>query len=526
MIPFDSLEDLLTSEEGFKLATITPLQRALCWVIEGKPIPEVLWGLDEVSDSFGGVQPKYLTNEIMLLCGIRCGKTLFCAAAAVWCAFTVDVSATAGVFLKEGETPRVSVVSATVDNAEETMRYIKGAFNSSQFLQAMLARPFTDGSDTVTIRHPSGCDIDICVAAMSSAGVSLTSRWCASVIFDEAPRMASEDDGKINLEQQVKAVRLRVLKRGWIMYIGSPVGAKGYVYETYEANWKKEDQKCVIVKAFSFRMNPYYWTPEEVALAEKRDPDTARTDIYAEFSDPLTQFFSQAVISQCTRAEPIAIPYEHGRRYVAVMDPAATTNAWTFGIAESADNRKFRVVYVCQWRGSKTEPLSPKAVLAEIAPILKSYKIETVLSDQYMAPAIIDLALDQGFGVSPLTITQQNKTKMYLALLARMEGNDVELPPDPFVKKDFLNVKKKHGRGGVQIVLIETPDGRHADYAAMLALLCGGYLESYDLDAKPSDAPKDPTVDDPYEALLEEEGSWDPNNDDIPQNAVFLEELG
>lgn len=523
MIPFDSLEDLLTSDHGFRLTTITPLQRALCWVIEGKPIPDELWALEDVHQSFGGIRPRYLTNEIMLLCGIRCGKTLFCAATAVWCAMTVDVSEAAGVFLKAGETPRVSVVSATTDNAEETMKYIRGAFTESPFLQAMLVGDIGTG-DTVTIRHPDGCNIDICVAAMSSAGVNLTSRWCATVIFDEAPRMASEDEGKINIEAEVKAVRLRVLKGGWIMYIGSPIGAKGYVFDTYEANWSKDNQKCVIVQAFSYRMNPYYWTPEVCAEAERKDPDTYRTDVLAQFSDPETQLFSQAVVKQCLRDEPLVIPYEQGRRYVAVMDPAATTNAWTFCIAESADNRKFRVVLIRQWRGSKTEPLSPKAVLSEMIPICKSYKIETVLSDQFMAPAIVDLAMDQGMGISPITITQQNKTKMHLALLARMEAKDVELPNDTLLKRDFANVKKLSRRAGVQIILVETADGRHADYEAMLALLCGGYLEEYELNKPEEKGPKDPTIDDPYEALLEQEAAWNPDHDDYPHDAYFLEE--
>ena len=527
LFPFDSLEDLFTSEMGFGVTTASKLQRAICWLLQGEQIPDELWGLEEVSDSFGGVRPTPgALQVVMLLCGIRCGKTLLCACAAVWAAFTVDLSHGAGIRLRPGEVPRVSVVSATTDNADETLKYITGAFLESPVLRAMLAIDPMVG-DTVSVRHPSGHRVDIKVAAMSSKGVNLVSRWCASVIFDEAPRMASEDEGVINIKEQVSAVRLRLLRNAWIMFVGSPVGAKGYIYEQYEENWRKPEQKMVVIKAFSYRMNPITWTPAECKKAELADPDTYNCDVLANFRDPETQLFSAAVLDQCTRPGPLVVPFEKGKRYVAVMDPAATTNAWTFGIAESPDNRIFRVCYVAQWRGSKTEPLSPKRVLADIKPICDSYEVKVILSDQFMASAIIDIALDMDLGISPITVTQQNKSKMYLALLARAETAELELPPDPMVRRDFMNVKKRYSKGAVQIIPVETADGRHADYAAMLALLCGGYLDAYELDTTDKKELRS-EMDDPYEALLEAElrgEDFDPMFDDPPADAFYYEDL-
>jgi hypothetical protein len=505
ILPFESLEDLLTNEFGFGLGDkITPVQRSICKVLDYKEIPDDLWSIEDVKDTYHGIRPiPGNCNEIELLCGIRCGKTLICAAAGIWAALSVQTTAENGIHLRAGETPRVSIVSATTDNAEETLKYIVGAFTESPFLSAMLAKKITGSS--VLINHPNGHRVEIKVSAMSSRGVNLVSRWCASVIFDEAPRMASEDEGVINLEAQVKAVRMRLLKGAWIMYLGSPVGRTGYVFDLYEANKGNVEQKCIIVQAYSFRMNPEYWTPERCKELEEKDPDTYKTDVLAQFADPEAQFFSHAVIEQCIRKEPLVIPFERGKRYMAVMDPAATTNAWTFCIAESPDNRKFRVVYNAQWQGSQTEPLSPKKILAEILPICQSYEIETIISDQYQAPAIRDLAFDIGLGLSEVTITKINKNKNYLSLLARMEAKEVELPNDKLVKKDFANVKKRYSKGEINIVPIETPDGRHCDYAAMLALLIGRYLDAYEIDKKP--VQKTISIhDDPYEMemMLEE----------------------
>lgn len=494
MIPFASLEDLLTSELGFGLTTASPLQRAVCWLLQGEAIPTELWntpmgpGEPPVSEAFGGVMPKPGSPEVILLCGVRGAKSLIASAACVWKALTADLSATAGLSMRQGEVPRVSLVSRLKDNARENFNYIVGAITQSWALSPFLAREPT--ADLIELRHPSGQKVAIKVIAMTGTGVSLVSRWSVSVIFDEAPRMASEDDGVVNLEEQVRAVRSRLIKGGVIMYIGSAYGAKGFVYDMYEKNWKKPDSMVPVVKAFGHWMNPVWWTLQRRLELEATDPDAYRNDVLCEFRDPESQLFPAHVLDACLRKTDLVIPYEEGKRYVAVMDPAATTNAWTFGIAESPDNRKFRVVYTRQWRALKNESLSPKAVLLEIKEICDGYRVPSVLSDQWSSDAHRDIASDLGLGIATLNITQANKTRMWLALLMRAESGLLDVPNVPNMRQDFMNVVKRLGRGTLpQIVMKVTADGRHADFAAMLALLCGGYLDAYELD-KPPDKPK------------------------------------
>lgn len=493
LIPFASLEDLLTSELGFGLTTASPLQRAVCWLLQGEAIPRDLWdapmgdGEPPVSAAFGEVMPQPGSTEVLLLCGVRGAKTLIASAACVWKALTADLSSTAGLSMRQGEVPRVSLVSRLVDNARESYNYIVGAMTQSWALRPFLARE--PKADLIELLHPSGQRVAIKVIAMTSSGVSLVSRWAVSVIFDEAPRMASEDDGVVNLEEQVRAVRSRLIKGGVIMYIGSAYGAKGFVYDLYEKNWSKQDSKVPVVKALAFWMNPVYWTPERCRELEEKDPDAYGNDVLCKFRDPESQLFPAHVLDACLRKENFVIPYEEGKRYVAVMDPAATTNAWTFGIAESPDNRKFRVVYTRQWKALKGESLSPKSVLLEIKETCDGYRIPSVLSDQFSSDAHRDIAADLGLGIATLNITGANKTRMWLALLMRAEAGLLDVPNVPNMRQDFMNVVKRLGRGTLpQIVLKLTADGRHADYAAMLALLCGGYLDAYETDKPPERA--------------------------------------
>jgi len=484
VLPFESLEELLTSEFGFGLKTATPVQRAVCWIIQNGTIPDRLWDSLHVQQSFGGIRPEKFQPEILLLCGIRSAKTLICAAACVWLALTVNLTAASGLSMRKGERPAVFFVSRNMENAREAMNYVVGALQGSFFLRGfMVGKP---KADSVVLQHPSGTHIVIRVVAMSTTGVTLVSRWCVSVLFDEAPRMASEDEGKVNLKEQVQAVRARVLKGGVIFFVGSPYGAKGYVYDLFSRHWQKPGAPVTIVRARGSHMNPVYWNPAFCAELQARDQDTFRTDEMAEFRDPEEQLYSVITLEQMFRRRELVIPYDPEKRYAAAMDPGESNNAWTFGIVETPDNRRFTCVYACEWRGSKTEPLSPKRVLTEVAAICAGYRVETVLSDQFMASALVDIGRDVGIGISPVKWTGENKTKFHLAMHARALEGQLDLPPIPEMRQDFIYLKRRlMTSGDARILLTETADGRHCDYASLLAALCGFYLDAY---ADPAEA--------------------------------------
>lgn len=522
LFPFLSLEELLTSDLGFGLSTATPLQRAVCWVLEGKQVPDHLW-TDEVKAACGGVMPGD-TDELVLLAGVRGGKTLICAAACVWYALTADLTGLSGLSLRAGEVPRVSLVSELMDNANESMNYIAGALE-----QSFVLKPYLWGEPKgglVNLRHPSGQKVAIKVIAMTSTGISLVSRWAIAVLFDEAPRMASESDGKVNLQEQVRAVRTRLVKGGRIMYVGSAYGDKGFVYDLVQENWQKPNAAVTVVRAYAFWMNPYHWTPERCAETQRTAPEDYDRDVLCNFQSHESQLFPRDLVDRCMRREPLALPREDGARYFAAMDPAATTNAWTFAVAKTPDNKRFTVVYGRQWRASGGESLAPKAILEEICDICQAYGVSTVLSDQWSSDAHRDLAQviaaerEVGFGISSITLSQPMKAKMHLSLLMRMEQGLVELPYSVDGINDLVNVKKLLGRGGnVQIVYTETADGRHCDWAGVFALLCGGYGDAYALEAPavkraPHDVPWYRRSEEEIEALEEQLATQDELYDD------------
>ncbi len=480
---FSSPEELLTNEHGFGLATATPLQRALVYVVCGQPIPEKYLSDPEIMEAFGGVVPK-LTKELILCSAIRCAKTLISVTGVTW--DTQHCRMPPG--LRPGETPRVSLVSKYTDQAEAAMAYLKGAFHESPALKLIL---LDMNSERILVRHPSGAPIEIMVIAGARSGTTLISRWMAGMIFDEAPRISSESDGVVNLEDMRTAVMGRVLDGSMIRYVGSPVGATGTIYKLVSENWQNPDQKITVVRAKGPAMNPSWWTPERCEWMRLNDPDGHKTDVLAEFLDPESSLFTHEEVERAMTLGTTYAP-ELGRKYTACMDPATRGNAWTLCIADTTDNRRYRVVFAKQWQGSQARPLNSIEVIREVKTYLDMYGVKSCLSDQWACDPIRDIARVEGLEISPIAWTTKLKTLSFLGLKARYAVGAIETVKSELIREDMLRVKKRiSGGGDVQIKFEETADGRHADFAPTIAMLCGSYIEESPAEAAATKDPDD-----------------------------------
>jgi hypothetical protein len=471
-------ELLLTDPAGFALVNATPLQRAIAWLVGTGSVPLRFWEDADVRVAFGDVRPtgETLIDEFGIVAGIRGGKTLMAAMAVAWATQHVDLDTGPGANMVRGEVPRVSIVSVSKDQADTAFGYLRGAFEGSPALRPLLIGDPT--ADTIMVRHPSGRPIEICVVAGSKAGSSLVGRWCAGVIFDEAPLMAL-DEGLVRLSEMATNVRPRMLAGARIMYIGSPWGNSGFIYDLFNQNFGKPNPTCTWVRARGWMLNPVAWTEENQARLKAKDERSYRLNCLAEFMDPESAMYASVSVDKAMARTELIRPPEPGKVYTAAIDPGFSSNSWTFVVAETEDNVRFDVVFATQWTGSGEAPLKAGDVFDEMLPTLVEYGCTgSVKTDQYAAPPLVEIALTKGIGLSPLTITKANKFKLYASVGVRLDSGYLSLPPIPEMRADLLNVKKRVTGDGIKAVLPETADGRHCDYAAALALLIGDYLES------------------------------------------------
>jgi hypothetical protein len=133
-------------------------------------------------------------------------------------------------------------------------------------------------------------------------------------------------------------------------------------------------------------------------------------------------------------------------------------------------------VWADEWLGSRHDPLDPGVVLAEIAGILASYGLTAVDSDQWMGDALIALGRQVGLSIVPWRLAERERAERYLAIRTRMDSNELELPPIAKMRTDLLHVRKRLTPGGMSVVLPQTSDGRHCDFAPTLMLVLSRLL--------------------------------------------------
>jgi hypothetical protein len=127
-----------------------------------------------------------------------------------------------------------------------------------------------------------------------------------------------------------------------------------------------------------------------------------------------------------------------------------------------------------RWTPYKGQKLNPKLVLAEIAELMRTYRIYVVYSDQYQLESLQQIMLDMGLSIEGIDFTQKSKVKVYGNLLQLVNQQkltlldaDLSLPAKVAVQELVqLERRTTHG-GGLQI---SAPDGKHDDMCSVIAL--------------------------------------------------------
>lgn len=472
-----TLEEFLTLPDGFGLTTATACQRAICKIADGRPLGR----LAEDADVVAMLAPEELRvgaleavreglgerpAEMAIIGPIRSAKSLTAAAASVRSARTADLTSP---MLKPGDVPRVSVVSTTTDGAKAVFGHIRESMLASPVMREWLLKEPT--KDTVTMAHASGRPVEIKVVAGSRAGATLVSRWSVGVVFDEAARMLGQDEGVVNLSDARHSVLGRMLGGSQIFYITSPWAPKGPIYEMAGRHWGKPSKQMVLLRCRGPAMNPVWWTPEKIEALKAADADAFKTECEGEFADAETSMFPFVLLEAATRKEPLELPPETGREYVAAMDPGTRGNSWTLVVATRAQGKRV-VAMARQWTGSRQDPLSPQKVLTETKEILAPYGVTVIETDQFAVDALRDIARPLGLALSLKAATKVSNVEMYTSLLARLQDGLIELPPVPAVHADLVAVKKVTTNGATGSFRIDLPrsgGGRHCDYAPSIA---------------------------------------------------------
>ncbi|MDB4987837.1 MAG: hypothetical protein JWN04_3015, partial [Myxococcaceae bacterium] len=455
-----TLERVLTGA-GFADVPASPLQRAICRAASGLPIGDI--DRELVERHFGCADlPTIKPRRVVLIAGIRGGKSLLSCCAAIHACLTADLSS-----LKPHELPRYAVIAPTVDAARATFVQLTGIVQSSPTL-----RTFLDGeptTDTLVIRRPDGRRVEIVVVAALRGGLSVRNRWLVGACLEECASFGSESSGAaVNAEDILAAAETRLLPGCQAWLISSPFGPVGILYELHARHFGRSGGTTLVVHAPTRALNPSF-PQSRIDEIRLESPDVAAREYDASWVDADSAFLPAVCIDAAIRESPMVRP---GTAFHAAMDPATRGNSWTLAVGwtvTSSDGLETRVVIAgCwQWTGSKSAPLSPRATLAEIATVLAPFGAQRIHVDGWSFDSLREHASAVG-----LTLEQHTggADQAYARLRTLLANGLIELPPHPIMRQDLLSIRQRATASGVKIHLPKTADGRHCDFAPSIAL--------------------------------------------------------
>ncbi len=288
------------------------------------------------------------------------------------------------------------------------------------------------------------------------------------VLCDEVAKWADADTGANPAAEVLASVRptMKTMPHARMVLSSSPMSTLDAHYDAYELG---ETDLQVVAQAPSWVANPTI-TEADCITEEPDEAKRAREYGAIPQAEAESSLLTDYLCERARRRIPQHwdLPYVHGHRYVAAMDPATRGNAWTLVIATKGSDGVRRMALAREWRGSPSRPLSPKAIMIEIQGHLAAYGLRWVTTDQAAVDYLKDLC-PRGVSLREAPWTQASKAVAYEHLLKIAQSDAFEMHPDPQVKADLLGIRKCFTRTGVQYVLAEV-HGRHADYAPSAAL--------------------------------------------------------
>jgi hypothetical protein len=457
-----TLEEIVVGQ-GFADLSASPLQLAICRVVDGRPLDGVI---DEATCErhFGAPElPCRRPQLVVLVCGVRGGKSFLVSCAAAHAALSADLSP-----LKHHELPRFVIVGPTVDAASATFKLLRGIVQSSPALQRLLVGEPT--ADTLVLERLDGRRVEIVVVAAQRGGLSVRNRWLVGFALEEVAQFgASETGAVVNAEEILHAAETRLLPgcQGWL--ISSPYGPQGLLHSLWKRHFGRPG-RVLVVHAPTRALNPSF-PQEQVEAIRAESPDVAAREYDATWLDADAAYYVAAMVDPATRVAPLQ---RRGRAVAAGMDPGTRGNSWTLAVAwperDPLNSKRERIIVgaVWSWTGSRAAPLSPRATLQEIARVLRAYGVTRIHVDSWSFDAMQDHAR-----AADLTLVEQpagERDLPYQQLHTLLANGDVELPPDPTLRMDLLSVRQRATTSGMKIHLPRTVNGRHCDHVPSVAL--------------------------------------------------------
>lgn len=447
--------------------------------------------------------PTLAPRIIIPRTGVRAGKSLISALgllkSVLTCKFrrppepheTPDADGMVGV--RAGEFVRAVIVGPTIAHSRAAMGHIVGTMKASAALKKLLVSTL---KNSCTVLRPDGNEVTIEAVAASAGGAGLRSTWLAGALFDEADFHDAED-AAVNLPEQVRAARPRLLAGAQMWIPSSPWTDAGPFHEMFTAAFGKPMvNETLAFHSDSRSMNPTLSRSDEAA-ERQRDPENAARE-YDAIPIPAgtSRFFPDDAIAKSVAvgrtAHLASLP---GTLHYSGSDLGFRKNSSALALSRY-ENRKVRLAYHEELRPTREASLKPSEVVRGFAKKCIEYGARTLRGDLHYADTAIEELQkfrDEFTGDKPrvpsfeeFEPSRDAQAALFAEFKRRMQEGLVELPDSPRLLSQMKATTSRPMPGGaIQIVL---PKQGHAHGDLLMAVVlsvCATPCEEPRAAAKP-----------------------------------------
>jgi hypothetical protein len=374
--------------------------------------------------------PTQRVKELFVIAGRRSGKDSMASLIAAHTAVFNDFEHR----LRPGEHASVLCLAVDRNQARIVHRYTR-----AYFAQPLLA-PLVIADNDETLELNNQCEIVISTNNFRS----IRGKTLAAAIMDE---MCFWRDDEARFANPDKAVYEAIVPgfatlddQALLVGISTPYMRSGLAYEKWERHFGKNDNEVLVVNGPTTAFNPT--VPQRIIdAALKRDREVAKAEWLGEWRDLESAFLPAELIQSAVDKEVLTRP-PRNHYYNGFIDAAggAGTDSFTAAICHREDG-----VAVLDVLYEKAPPFSPRATVAEIAALFKTYRITRITGDRYAGVWPAEAFAHHAIAYLP---SEFSRSEIYVETIPLFTSGRVRLLDHPKLIDQFAGLRRKVQPGG------------------------------------------------------------------------------
>jgi hypothetical protein len=458
-MPAISLTAAMRDENLFGKVFASPTYwtwKVVAKLIDGIPLvePREIELFEQCTGRTYNRQARRQFRRLILLCGRRAGKDRFLSAVAVW---RSALCANWKKYTSAGEQAVVILLGADKKQGNILSKYCTGLIEAPM----IAAEVVRSVKDTIEFKNGSSLEISTNDARLvrGRSAIAVLGSECCHWRTDE--HAASSDEEVIGAAEPSMAMT----PDGGLMIMGSSVYRKtGYMFRRWKELFGNDDAEDLVWFAASQTMNSRL-RQQDIDKALATDSARARAEYMNEWRSDLSDFIPLDVIDACTDTgiyERAPLPRT---QYFASADAAGGTGKDSFALAISHRETQFVIDVIREFKPR----FVPAAVIAELALLMKQYKITKIRGDKFAGGFHSSEWATHGITFEPCEGTTSEN---YLACLPLMLANRVRLVDHKTLRTQLAALERKPGDGR-ETVTHPQHDAAHDDVSCAV---CGAIV--------------------------------------------------